>query len=178
MTADATPGPDVVLGTERLRLRPWRVSDAAVLRELWAERDARVPPHRRIDADGRPTVQDLEDAIRTEPRWVHGLLAVERRADHDVVGCCGLVDSDRGGPGELEIAFELLRRTWGRGYATEASAAVLDRARAVGHERIWATVWDWNAASLHVLAKLGFAETGEAEVDEVHGTTLVLVRPL
>ncbi|GAB3448285.1 GNAT family N-acetyltransferase [Phycicoccus ginsengisoli] len=178
MTADATPGPDVVLGTERLLLRPWRPDEASVLRELWTERDGRVPLHRRIDAEGRPTLQELEHAIQAEPRWKAGLLAVERRSDRDVIGCCGLVDSDRGTPGEPEIAFELLRRAQGHGYATEASSAVLRRAKAVGHQRIWATVWDWNAPSRRVLAKLGFTETGSTEVDPVHGTTLVLVRPL
>ena len=121
MAGGAEPNQEVVLETERLLLRPWRVADAAVLRELWAERDARVPPHRRLDADGRPTLEDLEHAIRTETRWRTGLLAIERKADGDVIGCCGLVDSDRGAPGEPEIAFELLRRAQGEGSATEAS---------------------------------------------------------
>ena len=178
MAGAAEPNHEVVLETERLLLRPWRVAEAVVLRELWAERDARVPPHRRLDADGRPTLEDLEHAIRTETRWRTGLLAVERKADRDVIGCCGLVGSDQGSPGEPEIAFELLRRAQGRGCATEASSAVLDRARALGHARLWATVWDWNAPSRRVLAKLGFTETGRAQVDPVHGTTLVLVRPL
>ena len=39
--------------TARLLLCPWRADEAAVLRALWTERDPRVPPHRRIDADGR-----------------------------------------------------------------------------------------------------------------------------
>lgn len=40
------------LETSRLRLRPWRAAEATVLRQLWVERDPRVPPHRRIDAHG------------------------------------------------------------------------------------------------------------------------------
>ena len=64
------------------------------------------------------------------------------------------------------------------GYATEAARAVLERASRVGHHHVWATAWDWNTASRRVLAKLGFVETGRADVDPVHGTTLVLVRPL
>ena len=77
-----------------------------------------------------------------------------------MIGYCGLVDTGRGADDEPELAFELLRRTWGQGYATEASLAVLDWARSSGHERLWATVWDWNTASRRVLAKLGFTETG------------------
>jgi ribosomal-protein-alanine N-acetyltransferase len=63
MAGGVTPGGEVVLETGRLLLRPWRVTEAVVLRELWTERDPRVPPHRRIDADGHPTVADLEASI-------------------------------------------------------------------------------------------------------------------
>lgn len=167
-----------VLETDRLLLRSWRVAEAVVLRELWTERDPRVPPRRRIDADGHPTVAELEESIRTNPPSSTGLLAVERKAGGDVIGYCGLVDSGRGSDVEPELAFELLRRVWGQGYATEASLAVLDWARSSGYERLWATVWDWNTASRRVLAKLGFTETGRTEVDPVHGTTLFTARRL
>ncbi|WP_405496995.1 GNAT family N-acetyltransferase [Nocardia sp. NBC_00511] len=178
MPAGVEPGHEVVLETTRLLLRPWRVVEAVVLRELWTERDPRVPPHRRIDADGHPTLADLEDSIRTDQRPSSGLLAVQRKVDRDVIGYCGLVDTGRGAEGEPELAFELLRRVWGQGYATEASLAVLDWARSSGHERLWATVWDWNIASRRVLAKVGFTETERTEVDAVHGTTLFTRRRL
>ncbi|MDT0277008.1 GNAT family N-acetyltransferase [Blastococcus goldschmidtiae] len=178
MAAGATPAHGVVLETERLLLRPWRVTEAVVQHELWTERDPRVPPHRRIDADGRPTVADLEQWIRAAEPSSIGLLAVERKAAGDVIGYCGLVDSGRGAAREPELAFELLRRTWRQGYATEASSAVLDWARSAGYERLWATVWDWNTASRRVLAKVGFTETGRKDVDAVHGTTLFTTRTL
>jgi ribosomal-protein-alanine N-acetyltransferase len=172
-------GHGVVLETGRLRLRPRHVGDAGLVRELWSERDDRVPLHRRIDRAGRPTVADLEESIRTAPPPTStGLLAVERRSEGDVIGCCGLLDNDRGNDGEPELAFELLRRAWGQGYATEAAEAVLDWARSAGHQRVWATVWDWNTASRRVLAKLGFVATGRTEVDPVHGTTLFTARRL
>jgi ribosomal-protein-alanine N-acetyltransferase len=167
------PAGEVVLETRRLLLRPWRVTEADVHRELWAERDPRVPPHRRIDPDGRPTVADLEEWIRTDQPSSIGLLAAQRKAVGDVIGYCGLIDGGRGSEGEPELAFELLRRVWGQGYATEAALAVVDWARSSGYERLSATVWDWNIASRRVLAKVGFAETGRRDVDTVHGTTLV-----
>ena len=172
MAGGATPGREVVLETGRLLLRSWQVAEAAVQRELWTERDPRVPPHRRIDADGHPTVTDLAEWIRTNQPSSIGLLAVERKAAGDVIGYCGLIDSGRGSEGEPELAFELLRRVWRQGYATEASLAVLDWARSSGYERLWATVWDWNTASRRVLAKVGFTETERKEVDAVFGTTL------
>jgi RimJ/RimL family protein N-acetyltransferase len=178
VTAGVTPGHEVVLETGRLLLRPWRVAEAVVQRELWTERDPRVPAHRRIDADGHPTVAELEDSIRTNQPSSIGLLAVERKAAGDVIGYCGLIDSGRGSEREPELAFELLRRAWRQGYATEASLAVLDWARSSGYRRLWATVWDWNIASRRVLAKLGFTETTRHEVDAVYGTTLFATRRL
>ena len=166
------------LDTRRLVLRPWRVAEAAILRELWTERDPRVPPHRRIDAEGRPTLAELEEWIRSNPPAPVGLLVVERKETGEVVGYCGLVESGRGAQGEPELAFELLRRTWGAGYATEASLAVLDWARSSGCRRLWATVWDWNTASRRVLHKLGFVETDRREADPIRGITLFTVKEL
>ena len=53
---------------------------------------------------------------------------------------------------------------WGRGIATEAARAFIDyafEARAV--DQLTADVDPRNSASLRVLAKLGFVETGRAE---------------
>jgi ribosomal-protein-alanine N-acetyltransferase len=171
----AAESDQVVLETERLLLRPWRVDEASVQREMWIERDPRVPPHRRIDADGHPTIEDFEEAIGADEPSSVRLLAVERKVVGDAIGYCGLVDSGQGAQGP-ELAFEFLRRFWGQGYATEASWAVLDWARSSGHERLWASVWDWNTASRRVLAKLGFVETAREEA--ISGTNLVTTRPL
>ena len=142
---------------------------------MWIERDPRVPPHRRIDADGNPTVAYFEEAIRAHKPSSVGLLAVERKLGGDVIGYCGLGDSGRGAR-EPELAFEFLRRFWGKGYATEASRAVLEWARSSGYERLWASVWDWNTASRRVLAKVGFTETDREEA--VYGINLVTMRRL
>ncbi|SOC54920.1 GNAT family N-acetyltransferase [Ornithinimicrobium cerasi] len=178
MTAGGGEWSELALHTARLLLRPMRESDAVILHELWTERDPRVPPHRRIDALGRPTVEDLEEAIRSHPPTTVGLLAVQLVKTGDVIGYCGLVDSGRPVNGEPELAFELLRRHRGQGYATEASLAVMDWARSSGHERLWAGVWDWNTASRQVLAKLGFLETGHPELDPTRGATLFTTRRL
>src|SRR5512142_1158258 len=65
--------------------------------------------------------------------------------------------SERGSgmPG-AERAREVIARTHGRGYATEAARAVLDAAAATGRKRLWSTVRTWNTPSFRVLEKLGF----------------------
>jgi [ribosomal protein S5]-alanine N-acetyltransferase len=79
------------LETDRLILRHRRVGEAAIYRQLWAERDPRVPPHRRINPEGRPTVEDIAAQIRAERGEPGpGILAVERKGTADVIGYCGL----------------------------------------------------------------------------------------
>ena len=167
------PAPDG-LETERLVLRPRRPDEATVYRELWTERDPRVPAHRRIDAHGRPSVADIASFISTEQP---GILAVERKDTAEVIGYVGLVADDQE-PHSPELAFELLSTAHGRGYATEAGAAVVAWAREAGYDRLWATVWDWNAASLRVLEKLGFHDTGQVERTSEHGRSLVTMLTL
>jgi [ribosomal protein S5]-alanine N-acetyltransferase len=175
----SAPEGEIGLKTGRLQLRPWHVSEAVFLHELWTERDPRVPPHRRIDAEGRPTVADLEDRLRCRSYDnALGLLVAERKSSGDVIGYCGLTENIKVPEGEPELAFEFLRRTWGQGYATEASWAVLGWAQASGYRRLWATVSDWNAASRRVLAKLGFIETDHVEPSEGHGDVLFVTKQL
>ncbi|WP_261976495.1 GNAT family N-acetyltransferase [Curtobacterium sp. B8] len=163
------------LRSERLRLRPWTVADAAFRRRLWAERDPRVPAGRRLTADGSPSLADMEAWILGyEPEPTPGLLVVELVEDEAPIGYCGLVRNSVGRSGDPELAFEFLRTSWGHGYATEAARAVVARAAEVGHEHLVATVREWNTASLTVLGKLGFVDTGEREHDPVHGDSLLL----
>lgn len=165
------------LETDRLILRRRRVDEAVIYRQLWTERDLRVPPHRRISPQGRPTVEDIAAQIRAareEPG--PGILAVERKGTADVIGYCGLIIDGNGSPDEPELAYELLRAAHGCGYATEAGRAVVNWASEVGYRRLWAGVWDWNVASRRVLEKLGFRETGRVEPTSVYGHSLLTVR--
>jgi [ribosomal protein S5]-alanine N-acetyltransferase len=165
------------LETDRLVLRHSGVGDAAVYRQLWTERDLRVPAHRRISSEGRPTVEDITAQIlaeRGEPG--PGLLAVERKGTADVIGYCGLIIHGNGSPDEPELAYELLRAAHGCGYATEAGRAVVTWAGEAGYRRLCAGVWDWNVASRRVLEKLGFRETGRTEPSSVSGHSLLAIR--
>jgi RimJ/RimL family protein N-acetyltransferase len=165
------------LETDRLILRHSRAGEAAIYRQLWTERDPRVPPHRRINSEGRPAVADIAAQIRAERAEPGpGLLAVERKGTADVIGYCGLTIHGNGSPGEPELAYELLRAAHGRGYATEAGRAVVSWAGEAGYWRLWAGVWEWNVASRRVLEKLGFREAGRVEPGSAYGHNLLTVR--
>ncbi len=74
--------------------------------------------------------------------------------DGACIGAMGIV--------EAELGFMFARRHWGRGYATEMAAAMIARAfQRHDWPQIEASVFAGNAASIRVLEKLGFAETGQ-----------------
>jgi ribosomal-protein-alanine N-acetyltransferase len=174
----APPPSHPTLETARLILRPREAEEAAVYRRLWLERDPRVPAHRRVSADGRPTAADIAESIRREEAQPGlGLLAVVHKDDGDVIGYCGLVGQAGGTANEPQLAYELFRAAHGRGYATEAAGAVVDWADRSGIGPLWADVWNWNVASRRVLAKLGFVEAGAPQRESGDPRSLLLVRP-
>ncbi|MGW6393917.1 GNAT family N-acetyltransferase [Streptomyces sp. NPDC055103] len=156
------------LETERLILRPWAESDAAEFRALIAER-----------GKGASSVEHLRTAITellaaTETTGI-ALLPIQRRDEGDFIGYCGLIIG-RATLDEPEIAYELFQHAHGRGYATEAAAAVLEAAVATGRKRLWSTVGTWNTPSLRVLEKLGF-ERDHLSMEE-NGEVVWLTRSL
>jgi len=96
------------------------------------------------------------------------------RVSGEFAGYCGLVVG-RATVDEPEIAFELLRRHQGHGYATEAARAVVGEAAATGRGRIWASVRRWNDASFRVLDKLGFERTSST-IDDGFGDLIWCTR--
>lgn len=129
------------------------------------------------DGGPRPTLVQVEQSLLEQNLRARqsgiGFLTIRRRTEGDAIGYCGLL-TGRASFDEPELAYELLRRAHGHGYATEAAAAVLQAAFATGRRRIWSTVRPWNAASLRVLDKLGFRQD-RIEVDD-RGELIYLAR--
>lgn len=139
------------LESSRLALRRRVADDADWSLELLLERDD--PPVRTLDDARARLLAQEEDAARNG----FGFYAIRLRADPAAqpVGCCGLLVG-RSTVDEPELAYELLRRAHGHGYATEAARLVVDAAFATGRKRLCATVRPANVASLRVLDRLGF----------------------
>ena len=154
--------------TERLSLRLRDERDALWYRELVAERGEDMPTLEEATARlARFRDLTMETGI--------GALAICRRAEGDVIGYCALVVG-RCSLDEPELAYELLRRFHGHGYATEAAQALVAAAAATGRRRLWSTVRPWNTASLRVLEKIGFRR--DHIVADDRGDVVYLVRDL
>ena len=84
-------------------------------------------------------------ALPQDPCKPHFL--VVESASGKVIGSAGLGDRN----GAIEVGYWLARPYWGRGYATEAAAGVLQVARMLGHRRALAGHFADNPASGRVL---------------------------
>lgn len=156
MPASAAESGGRVLETERLVLRRLTVEDAAFMLGLLNE-----PSWLRFIGDrGVRTLEDarrylLDGPIAMYERLGFGLYATTLKGEASApIGICGLVKRD--GLEDVDIGFALLPKFWGKGYAHEAAAAVMDYAKSVvGLERVVAITSVDNESSARLLEKIG-----------------------
>jgi RimJ/RimL family protein N-acetyltransferase len=145
--------------TARLRLRAFRLADAAAVQRLAGDREVAertLLPHPYEGGMARAWIWDQALAYAAGKSID---FAIDRAEDAGLLGAIGL-EIDRVGAC-AKLGYWLGRAYWGRGYATEAVDAVLGYGFAVLElERIWAPRFRWNAASARVLQKAGLAQEG------------------
>jgi RimJ/RimL family protein N-acetyltransferase len=110
--------------TPRLILRTWMVSDLDAYAAIAADADVmRYLPGGPLTRD--ETRSWIERAMHEQEHEGFSLWPVVDKERGRIVGRCGLHRFDAG---EVEIAWLLDRSVWGRGYASEAAAAVVSYA--------------------------------------------------
>lgn len=142
--------------TNRLLLRPGFPEDAPAIAAAIADQ-AIV---RNLATAPWPYALRDAEAFLAAPRdpVLPSLLMMERTDGAPrLVGACGL---GRRPSGAVELGYWIARRHWGRGIATEACAALIDIARALGLPQLEGSHFLDNPASGRVLEKLGFEPTG------------------
>ncbi|UUZ58116.1 GNAT family N-acetyltransferase [Nocardioides sp. B-3] len=154
---------DVVLTTPRLVLTSWVPGDVGPLLEVHSD-----PESMRFVRHGRPEsraeTEQLIDHYITEHAargWTKWRLA---DPDGGLIGRAGF----GGDAGERQIALLVRRSHWGRGLATEIAEALVDwhRTHAEG-ATLTALAAVGNHASISVLKKVGFVDTGAEDYDGV-----------
>lgn len=158
-----------MIETERLVVRPFEAGDLDALLALTAD-EATMRWLGGVQ-DREASAAWLERQLRHHELHGFARLAVRDRVTGELIGRTGLFHCELGGTDEVELHWSLRSDRWGRGYATEAAAAVLRHARdELGLERIVSAILSRNAASLRVAARLGAVY--ERDVDwagEPHG---------
>jgi RimJ/RimL family protein N-acetyltransferase len=150
------------LEAERLRIRPVEPEeDAEPLYELYGNEEAM----RFLLRPASQNVREVRDRLEGIVEWARGgwgLWALEERQSNRTVGLAGLFPLAGEGP-EIELAYHIVPSRWGRGYATEAGAALLEAAwRETDLDHVVAIALEENRASTRVMEKLGMAYEGPA----------------
>jgi RimJ/RimL family protein N-acetyltransferase len=147
--------------TERLRLRAHTLADFDALAAMWA--DPVVVRH----ISGKPSTREESWArlLRYPGMWAligYGFWAIEEKATGRFVGEGGFADFKR----EIDPSIEAPEQGWalapaahGRGYATEAVAAMIGWGEQHFGRRDFACIISpGNAASIRVAEKAGYRE--------------------
>ena len=161
------------LYSERLVLTPFATTDLDISLEMFTDPEVtryagrcmtkaaickQLPNWTRRGGDGCIGIWCVSDRRTGEKYGTAALLPMpieEKDTDFSLVAPGKIPD------GDIEIGYYLKRSAWGRGYATEASRRLLEFVfEETGLRELVATFDQENAASRHVLEKIGFINRG------------------
>lgn len=147
----------IVLETDRLTLRRFTEDDVDNLVSLDSD-----PAVMHYLSNGKPTpratIQDevLPAILRDYDRGPLGRWAAIERETEEFIGWISLQPREAGAAREAELGYRLRRPSWGRGYATEGSRALIDKGfTEFGIQRVTAETMAVNLASRRVMEKAG-----------------------
>ena len=147
------------LETERIGFSSWDPTDMELARSLWGDPEVT----RFICASGSFSEDDitsrLEKEVRNGKQYRVQYWPIFELATGQLIGCCGLRPYAEH---EYEIGFHLRPVFWGKGYAKEAAAAVIQYAFTVlNADKLFAGHNPNNTASRKLLHALGFVYIGD-----------------
>lgn len=146
--------------TDRLVLRVPRMADWATLEPIFTT-------DRAVHIGGPMSAEDAWlDFNQLVAGWVlrgHGGLTICNKDTGDVLGLV-LLGHEFGDP-EPELGWLLTAEAEGRGYATEAAAALVDLGREIYGTAFVSYIADGNDASVNVATKLGAKRDGAHPFD-------------
>ena len=149
---------DVFLRTERLELRKFTNDDADLLYELDSDPEVML-----YVTGGLPTSRDdivndfLPAFLAYYDRYTgFGFWAAIERTTGEFVGWFHLRPAPGDPEDEVELGYRLRRAAWGRGYATEGSRALIEKAfTELGVQRVHAETMVVHTASRSVMERAG-----------------------
>jgi RimJ/RimL family protein N-acetyltransferase len=149
---------EVFLKTDRLMLRRFTADDVDNLVELDGDPDVM-----RFTTGGRPTPrEEIRDDVL--PAFLdyyrrfagYGFWAAIEKSTGEFLGWFHLRPPEGRRLDDVELGYRLRKSAWGKGYATEASRALIRKAfTELGAQRVYAETMAVNLASRRVMEKAG-----------------------
>jgi len=144
---------EIALSSQRLYLKEMKVTDAQNLFLLNSDIEV-------IQYTGDVMFTSIDDALNLienydqYQKYKMGRLSLFDKASGEYIGWCGLKYLEK--TGKVDIGYRLLKKHWGKGYATEAAIVCLDYGfNTLELEEIIGTAMMENTASINVFKKLG-----------------------
>ena len=146
--------------TERLLLRPPKLSDAADIQRLAGDRDVasttRDIPHPYEDGTAETWINSCQEKTAAGELVI---FAITLQTDGSFLGAIGLVRDASGA--EAELSYWVGKPYWNQGYATEAVKAVVHNGLTdLNLDRVCAAHFTRNPASGRVMQKAGMLHEG------------------
>lgn len=148
-----------ILHTARLRLEPVTEAHYGAMHAM--NSDTEVMTYLNAGQTEEHTRAAVARIMGRWAEWGYSWWALMRKDDDVMVGlaCLQHIDGDKAQP--HEIGWRLARAGWGKGYASEAAAAIVDHAfKVVGAPFVVAVAHPDNTASIKVMTRLGMRYTG------------------
>ena len=151
-----------VLESERIILRPAKLSDAEAIYSNWAS-DPEVAKYMRWNT---------HSSIEETKTWLTGVEASVADDNYDWLFVLKETNEPFGSGGifynsthdKFEIGYCLMKQRWGQGFAYEAAFVILDFAiNVLGKKEFFACCAFENLASAKILEKLGFMYKNDGE---------------
>jgi ribosomal-protein-alanine N-acetyltransferase len=139
--------------TERLIIRSLQQADVPALAELWSDADVTryLGGPREFEEVSKNLMEDVRSMQPTFDLW-----PVAEKETGRIIGHFGILDKDIEGRTEYEIVYVLAKPEWGKGYATEAAAAIKEYAfQELGLKRVIALIEPGNIQSEKVAHRIG-----------------------
>jgi ribosomal-protein-alanine N-acetyltransferase len=158
ITSTSSTNELIQIETERLLMRPHKMADADFMLELNSD-----PEVMKYLGGEVVTMEQVQQTIvsliqQFEERRMGRFIVIEKNSN-EPIGWCGLKwFHDRK---IVDIGYRFLKKTWGKGFATEASYELLKYGfNNLDLDVIYAQADPENIASNNVLKKLGLKKTG------------------
>lgn len=164
-----------VLETERLILRPFRMSDLDDFYEYCSVEGVGENAGWKHHSSREESRIVLEDFLRNRCDF-----ALTDRESGKVIGSLGLMDRPLSGferYRQCELGYVLAKPYWGKGLMTEACKRVIRFCfEQLNLEMIWISHFDFNRCSGRVIEKCGFRYIGQYPGVDSEGKSAVLFR--
>lgn len=143
-----------MIQTPRTRIRPYRVSDAALITPILSDATTMSFWPRPLDEEA--VAEWVERNAESFRETGLGRMLVEFRATGEAIGDCGIVRTEVDGKVEHDLGYIIHHPYWGRGLGTKCARACLEYGlREKGLRRVVANMPHDHPASIRVAESLG-----------------------